>query len=406
MFKKNENVLVILWHPEHPYIGGSFEAVKKSFTARKKSQLNWIIIDKEESNLEKLKYDHYFLKLYNIPLFIKAITGKFYYLGRILEWINVIFIIHRICVDAIKNKNVNILYLPIAEFYQLSLVAFVLKRKYKIRIIAQVHQIGDDTFKSPWKRFKYLKRNGANITKLIIESLYVGIFFKFFVFVLSKFDKLITISSQMVEKLENLGLNNIHLNTLAFDCKEYRIVKKQKKVYEAIYLGRLIPSKGIKDIVDVWSRVVKKQSKAKLLLVGDGDDEYINKIKQNIVLKSLENNIIIYGCAYGDKKIELLKKSKLFLFLSHMESYGIVVNEAIASGLPIITYDLDIFKDRQMSCSHYFTFSRCSKNTINEISNKAIELIKKPVNNVLKDESIFQSWENYSLNEEKLIITK
>ena len=40
-----------------------------------------------------------------------------------------------------------------------------------------------------------------------------------------------------------------------------------------------------------------------------------------------------------------MKKSKLFVYPSHQESWGIVIAEAIACGLPVVAYDLPVYKE-------------------------------------------------------------
>lgn len=44
------------------------------------------------------------------------------------------------------------------------------------------------------------------------------------------------------------------------------------------------------------------------------------------------------------EKFVLLKSAKIFLYPSYYESFGIVIAEAMACGLPIVTWDLPIYE--------------------------------------------------------------
>src|SRR5437588_532712 len=94
MIKKTK-VLVLLWHPEAPYAGGSFEVIKNSFLAREKSEIEWHILDKEGSNLINTSTSFYFFYEYKIPEIIKKITKFNFVAGRLIEWLYIFFLIYR-----------------------------------------------------------------------------------------------------------------------------------------------------------------------------------------------------------------------------------------------------------------------------------------------------------------------
>jgi glycosyltransferase involved in cell wall biosynthesis len=45
-----------------------------------------------------------------------------------------------------------------------------------------------------------------------------------------------------------------------------------------------------------------------------------------------------------DEKYRLLKASRLFVMPSRYESWGIVINEALAAGTPVVAYDLSCYR--------------------------------------------------------------
>jgi glycosyltransferase involved in cell wall biosynthesis len=53
----------------------------------------------------------------------------------------------------------------------------------------------------------------------------------------------------------------------------------------------------------------------------------------------------VLGFLDGIAKFEVMKSSKLLLFPSHRESWGLVVCEAMACGTPVVAYDLAVYRE-------------------------------------------------------------
>jgi glycosyltransferase involved in cell wall biosynthesis len=112
-------------------------------------------------------------------------------------------------------------------------------------------------------------------------------------------------------------------------------------LYDAVFMKRLQPMKGVFDAITVWHRVVASYPKAKLLIIGDGPSDVVARMQCMITEFRLGENVEMIGPVYDIKeKISLLAKSKLFLLPSYEENWAIVVGEALAAGLPVIAYDL------------------------------------------------------------------
>ena len=54
-------------------------------------------------------------------------------------------------------------------------------------------------------------------------------------------------------------------------------------------------------------------------------------------MEGLANSITFLGPVHGDDKWELLKKARIFILPSYSENFGLVVVEALACGVPVIT---------------------------------------------------------------------
>ena len=108
-------------------------------------------------------------------------------------------------------------------------------------------------------------------------------------------------------------------------------------------LGRIAPVKGIFDTVKAWEKVHAAIPDARLAWLGGGGDNHKKKMVEMINQRSLSDTFELLGYVSKDEKYNLLKNAKVFLCPDHENGWGLAVCEAMASGLPVASYDLDIF---------------------------------------------------------------
>jgi len=120
--------------------------------------------------------------------------------------------------------------------------------------------------------------------------------------------------------------------------KRFNIPKNSKVL---LYVGRISKEKNIEFLLDILKRLQDKIN-CKLLIIGMGDiDQYKNIAKTKEVLK----NTIFVG-EMPKKEIEKIYGAcDVFVFASQTETQGIVIGEAMASGLPVVILDSKISKE-------------------------------------------------------------
>lgn len=124
-----------------------------------------------------------------------------------------------------------------------------------------------------------------------------------------------------------------------------KIMPQAESKYEASFVGRFHPQKGVIDLIQIWDKVCKKKEGVKLALIAFGYKDWEHRVRNEIKEKKLQGNIDLLGYVDGEKKFKILKGSKVFLFPSYYESWGIVAAEAIAAGVPVVAYDLPPYRE-------------------------------------------------------------
>jgi len=116
----------------------------------------------------------------------------------------------------------------------------------------------------------------------------------------------------------------------------------EKRKYDACFVGRFHPQKGVLELIDIWKLVCKRKSVAKLAIIGMGSLE--DAIREKIKRLHLGNNIELLGFKDGEKKYEIFKQSKIILHPATYDSGGMAACEAMAWELPGVSFDLEALK--------------------------------------------------------------
>lgn len=122
-------------------------------------------------------------------------------------------------------------------------------------------------------------------------------------------------------------------------------VKKPADGKVLLYMSRISPIKGLDILAEAWGRVGECRSGGvksggvdewKLVITGPDDRGYTDEIKKVFAAKCAPGSYEFRGPVYGEEKLRLLSQVDAFILPTRCENWGIVVAEAMASGLPVI----------------------------------------------------------------------
>lgn len=141
------------------------------------------------------------------------------------------------------------------------------------------------------------------------------------------------------EKVEFQVINNaIEVEKYQFDIKIRENIRNQTNAKDKLiigHVGRFDEPKNHKFLIEIFKEIVKKNSKAELWLIGDG--ELKNEIKEKVKGYKLEEKVRFMGIK--DNVNEFMMGMDIFLFPSIYEGLGIALIEAQCTGLKCVVSD-------------------------------------------------------------------
>lgn len=222
------------------------------------------------------------------------------------------------CLKLFKEdfEIVDVDHMPHFPLFSTRLVC-LLKRK---RMIATWHEVWGKYY---WQEYLGFK----GIFGFLVEKLSV---------LMS--GEIISVSKHTTEKLKsNLKFKrNIYTISNGNDFEKIQEIRSSGKKSDVIFAGRLLDNKNVDILIKAIQLIKEKIPKIKCLIIGDGPEKKnLEALTQKL---DLEKNINFLGFLENHNDVyAMMKSSKVFVLPSTREGFGIVVIEANACGIPVIT---------------------------------------------------------------------
>ncbi|HLW59429.1 MAG TPA: glycosyltransferase family 4 protein [bacterium] len=105
-----------------------------------------------------------------------------------------------------------------------------------------------------------------------------------------------------------------------------------------LFVGRLIAEKGVDHLLDAMPRVLSRCPDARLVVVGEGEER--SRLMQRGRDLHLGEHVVFVGAQAHAEVIRYMRAADLFVLPSLVESFGIVLIEAMSCGLPIVASNI------------------------------------------------------------------
>jgi glycosyltransferase involved in cell wall biosynthesis len=324
-------ILLLSYHsPTNVISAGGF---RRTFEILKRTpdDVEVFVVDNSPSFLSTLDNGAVHVKEYRVPGFIKGLEDRFFIFERLLEWLFSFILMVVNCIELKRAGGYfDLVYVPSSEIFPSLFAGLVAKYIFKNELV--LCNMNIDIYSYPFMRLLVRLHNRA--------------------------DRVIALSEDLRDKLRHLGAEGtIEVNGAGIDNEYIAKVlegRASDKQYDAVFVGRTTVHKGSLDLVKIWSIVTGVFAQARLLMIGSLDPVNHSMLRTSIKKHNMEKNIVVKGTVLEDAKFGLMKDSKLCVFPSYVEEWGIVPQEALACGLPVVLYDLPVYKENIRSCEAVF----------------------------------------------------
>ncbi len=143
------------------------------------------------------------------------------------------------------------------------------------------------------------------------------------------------------ESLQWRGFKRLHVHTRGVDTELFNPARRDPELrrrwgvedgaFAILYVGRIANEKNIDLLFEAFAAVRARGFNARVILVGEGPAERR--------LRRQHPEAVFCGPQRGDALAAHYASADLFVFPSESETFGNVIPEAMASGLPIVGYD-------------------------------------------------------------------
>lgn len=255
--------------------------------------------------------------------------------------------------DKIKVVNLDIGFeeLWTCSFLKKILVYLKKQRIYKKRLTEELMRLRPDitisllrreinfltSVKDGSKKIGELHVNRSNYRNFesgeanAIKNLFAKLWMRNLVSHLKRLDRFVVLTEE--DKVSWTELNNVIVipDPLAFTIDEVSPLTNKR----VIAVGRYVYQKGFDLLLQAWAKMENQHSDWELVVYGMGDRDPYEQIIDDLRID--RSRCHLYGSTPDIKKEYL--NSSLFVFSSRFEGFGMVLIEAMACGLPVVSFD-------------------------------------------------------------------
>lgn len=319
-------VLALHWHAPHQVVtSGGLRRTMEIF-ARAPVGVRITAVDNNPSLFCGTPGQNVEVREYRIPGVVRALERKAFWLERGLEWaVSTCAMLFECAGLYARGERFDVIYLPSSEQIPALLAAVVARRLFGAPLVACSTNL--DIF-PPVVR-KALARLHDHVDTVIVISRHLACEFEAY-----------GVRSRLV-------VNGVGLEVPG-------VTVPGAKEFDAVFVGRHDREKGVFDLVEIWKAVKESRPTARLLTIGSCNPSNRQQLQSLISRYGLEANVTIMGVVGDEEKFASMNRSRLCLFPSRVEEWGLVPQEALACGLPVVAYDLPVYEENIKSCEAVF----------------------------------------------------
>ena len=229
-----------------------------------------------------------------------------------------------------------------------------------LKIKGELNEYDLIIFENSLNFIPYFKNKTKTNTKIVLHlhNDYLNINNKNALNIIHSVDEIWTVSqyikNRILEVSDKVVVNVLYntYNPILLSCKNDQQISKLKKKFDAennyifLYVGRVIHSKGVRELIEAFKLFNKQYSNSKLVIVGNKEESLPGKKYYNNLLKNSNENIIFEGYIKPEKLREYYEVADTQIIPTiTAEAFGIILLEGMNSNIKIIANDVGALKE-------------------------------------------------------------
>lgn len=211
-------------------------------------------------------------------------------------------------------------------------------------------------------------------------------------------DKVIVLGENWNEFVKTIDKNiNTDIIPNFVECVDESAVYNTNDV-NILFLAVLIKRKGIYELVEAVNQLIKEKNETScninVIVAGSGIEE--QKLKKLVRDLKIDDKFEFKGWVNKEQKIDILKKSQIFVLPSYNEGLPVSILEAMSYGLPIISTNVGSIED---AVKDNYNGIIVNPGNVSELKNAIHKLMKdKNLWNIFSQNSKYLVEQNYNQN--------
>lgn len=154
--------------------------------------------------------------------------------------------------------------------------------------------------------------------------------------ILNMSDMVICLSDEWENYFKNkLGVKNVKVLSNPIELPELTNRQKESERLELLFLGAVVPAKGIFDLLEYLStNKYFIAGRIRLHIGGEGDSHHLNMLLQK---HGIKDSVVHHGWVENEEKSRLMNMMDIFILPSHVEALPMCILEAMSYAKPIIS---------------------------------------------------------------------
>jgi len=111
-----------------------------------------------------------------------------------------------------------------------------------------------------------------------------------------------------------------------------------KKGFNIVWVGRISNEKKPLDAIMMMEKLVKRIPEAHLYIIGGGNENIVQRMKEMVEQKSLSKHVSLEGFTLD--VAHYYSKADVFICTSEYEGWSLTIGEAMTYHLPVVSYDM------------------------------------------------------------------